>query len=291
MPSPAQRSLTGLCLGDAFGQALCQPRAQVEGWRWYRTLPPPIWRITDDGVQAGVLLAHLQARGLVESDLLAAELAEAYRQDPYRGYGAGAQALLSAIAAGERWQDVTRHAFGGLGSMGSGAAMRVAPLGALFAEDLARVAIEAEASAVVTHANRNAIAGAIAVAVAAALSARGEALSWETVLRWTPGSLTREGIEAAAGLGEVTVEEAAEVLGVGERLCAHDTVPFALWCVASGPADWADAIWMTAQGGGDMDTTCAIVGGIRAASGVVLPEAWLRRVESIPTGDLTDGDA
>jgi ADP-ribosylglycohydrolase len=48
--------------------------------------------------------------------------------------------------------------------------MRVAPLGAYFADDLDKVVEQAERSAVTTHCHREAIAGAIAVGLAAALA-------------------------------------------------------------------------------------------------------------------------
>ena len=53
-----------------------------------------------------------------------------------RGYGAGAHDILDRITAGMPWSQSTRMAFDGQGSLGNGGAMRVAPLGAFFADDL-----------------------------------------------------------------------------------------------------------------------------------------------------------
>ena len=64
---------------------------------------------------------------------------------------------------------MTPRLFGGEGSFGNGAAMRVAPLGAYFADELDAVVEQASFSAEVTHSHPEGIAGAIAVAVAAAL--------------------------------------------------------------------------------------------------------------------------
>jgi ADP-ribosylglycohydrolase len=73
--------------------------------------------------------------------------------------------------------------------MGNGSAMRVALLGAYFADDEERLVDEAVRSAVVTHAHRDGQAGAVAIAVAAGWAVRGggepEAL-FETVLAATP---------------------------------------------------------------------------------------------------------
>jgi ADP-ribosylglycohydrolase len=43
-----------------------------------------------------------------------------------------------------------------------------------------------------------------------------------------------------------------------------------------------EALWWTARGMGDCDTTCAIVGGIVALSAPEIPAAWLRQREALP---------
>jgi len=51
--------------------------------------------------------------------------------------------------------------------------------------------------------------------------------------------------------------------------------------VARGYADFAEAMWDTVSALGDRDTTCAIVGGIIAASGVAPPRAWIDATEAL----------
>src|SRR5256885_69567 len=58
------------------------------------------------------------------------------------------------------------------GSKGNGGAMRVAPVGAYFADDLDALHFHARASAQVTHAHVEGQAGALAVALAAAFAWR-----------------------------------------------------------------------------------------------------------------------
>ncbi|MFC9286250.1 ADP-ribosylglycohydrolase family protein, partial [Streptomyces sp. NPDC057052] len=75
----------------------------------------------------------------------------------------------------------------------------------------------------------------------------------------------------------------AAVLGCGRRTTAHDTVPFALWSAARSLGDYEEAFWTTAQVGGDVDTTCAIVGGVIASGKAGTPPAtWVERVEALP---------
>ena len=52
------------------------------------------------------------------------------------------------------------------------------------------------------------------------------------------------------------------MLGNGTALSAQDTVPYVLWCAAEQLYSHGHALWLTARGFGDVDTTCAMVGGI-----------------------------
>ncbi|WP_033825124.1 ADP-ribosylglycohydrolase family protein, partial [Kitasatospora sp. MBT63] len=63
-----------------------------------------------------------------------------------------------------------------------------------------------------------------------------------------------------------------------------DTVPFALWSAAWHLDSPTDALWTTAEGLGDVDTTCAITGGtVAARTGLAgVPAAWLTRREPLP---------
>ncbi|MGY3679232.1 ADP-ribosylglycohydrolase [Streptomyces sp. TE33382] len=75
----------------------------------------------------------------------------------------------------------------------------------------------------------------------------------------------------------------AAVLGNGRRTSAHDTVPFALWSAARSLGDFEQAFWETAQAGGDVDTTCAIAGGVVASGSTgTPPAAWLAQTEEFP---------
>ncbi|MEU7019205.1 ADP-ribosylglycohydrolase family protein [Streptomyces sp. NPDC046203] len=288
-------SLRGLAFGDAFGD------------RWFAILrrdgaaaldartPPPeaVWEWSDDTAQALVLVRELaDGGGVVDQDRLALRFAAAYADDPYRGYGPSMHDVLRRIGAGEPWREVVVGQFGGQGSWGNGAAMRAAPLGAWHAADLDAVAEQAARQAVVSHHHPEAVAGAVAVALAAALAARGRgerAPARPDFLRAVadrlPDSDVRSMVRIAARMPERTsVRHAAEVLGSGYRMSGPDTVPFALWCAAGHLDDLHEGLWVTVAGRGDIDTTCAIVGGVIAArTGVaVLPDAWHAALEPLP---------
>lgn len=286
----ARRSLEGLALGDAFGERWFplfgdRERAFAE-IRARRTPEESEWHWTDDTAMALAVHQVLDRFGTIDQDRLAACFALSFDADPARGYGSGMRDLLPLLLESpESWRTHAPLLFDG-GSLGNGAAMRVAPLGAWFAADLTEVARQAELSARVTHAHPEGVAGAVAVAIAAALSVRGE-LTVGAVADRTPRSTVRDGLLRAVELPVATEPwKAAEVLGSGQRVRADDTVPFAVWTAARHPSDLEDALWATAEGFGDVDTTCAITGGIVAARTGVgeAPATWLARREALPAG-------
>ncbi|MFD9127475.1 ADP-ribosylglycohydrolase family protein, partial [Kitasatospora sp. NPDC059571] len=290
---PALDSLEGLALGDAFGDGWFSPDREAVEAAWSARIPRPgRWHWTDDTAMAAVLFEHLAARGEVRQDELAAAFADAYAADPDRGYGPSMHRVLRGIAAGEDFRALTSGMFEGQGSHGNGAAMRAAPLGAWFADDLDLVAEQAELSALATHAHPEAVAGAVAVALAAAFAARARGTAAPprsaallAVAERLPAGDVRSGLRRAARLPEGTsVRHAAAVLGSGILLSAPDTVPFALWSAAGHPDSLPDALWATVGGWGDTDTTCAIAAGVVAArTGLAgVPASWLAAVEPLP---------
>ncbi|WP_250288761.1 ADP-ribosylglycohydrolase family protein [Streptomyces atroolivaceus] len=292
-PSPAgdsaaaRRSLEALALGDAFGERwfplFRPPRQAYAEVRARRTPHEPVWHWTDDTALALALQRVLDEYGHVDQDRLALHYALAFEADQARGYGHGMHILLpELLTSPAAWRTLAPGLFEG-GSLGNGAAMRVAPLGARFHQDVGRAAEQAVRSAEVTHAHPEGVAGAVAVAVAAALSVRGE-FTLEAVAARTPGGQVREGVLRAARVPFSTEPwRAADLLGNGQRIRADDTVPFALWTAARHSGDLEAALWATAEGFGDVDTTCAITGGVvGAVTGVDgVPAEWRLRREPL----------
>jgi ADP-ribosylglycohydrolase len=297
--SSALDSLEGLALGDAFGERWFPwfhgGRHMAEAALRQRRTPegPVPWRWTDDTALAVALYGVLERVGAVHQPLLAEAFGVTYLHDPHRGYGYGMRQLLPALAErpGE-WRTAARAMFRGEGSLGNGAAMRVAPLGAWFHEDVDEAVEQAVLSAEVTHAHPEGVAGAVAIAVATALLAAGRGRAapdpsrlLAAVADRTPAGAVREGLLTAAELPPGTGSgRAASVLGSGDQISAADTVPFAVWSAAHHADDLTEALWATAEGFGDVDTTCAMVGGMVAArtgTGDV-PAIWRQRREPLP---------
>ena len=281
---------------DSFGSQFPQRAAK----RLISTTRP--WRWTDDTAMAISIVDALERDGRIDPDALAAAFARRFALEPARGYGAGAYALLSRVSMGSPWREEASRLFRGKGSFGNGAAMRSAPIGAFFADDLERVREEALRSAEPTHAHPDGAAGAVAVAIAAALASTHavdrDAMIGE-VARWTPDGPTRERLLRASALGlAFDVQLAGEELGTGSNVTSQDTVPFAVWVAARHLDSFEDALWTgTAHDGLDLtanphaifsidrDTIGAIVGGIVAcATGTEgIPILWREATEAVPT--------
>jgi len=278
----ARLSLTGLSVGDAFGQQFfSQPELLAT-----KTLPVYPWTFTDDTVMGIAVRQTLELCGEIDQDELASRFGTSYDEDPYRGYGAIAHDILRAIHDGEPWAKVSGTVFDGTGSMGNGAAMRAGPIGGYFYDDPEKAAHQAKLSAEVTHMHPEGIAGAIAVAVAAAYACNWRLTAPETkslclirsTLPFVPDGEVRNGIELAGKLSpDATVLEAAARLGCGKRILAQDTVPFCLWAADTRLTNFTEALWSTASVFGDIDTNCAIVGSIvsLAVGKGGIPEEWI----------------
>jgi ADP-ribosylglycohydrolase len=132
--------------------------------------------------------------------------------------------------------------------------------------------------------------GAIAVALAAAWmlkEGQGTTPVGQAMLQFVLGRLPRtETYYKLARALEIRLEmsplTAASALGNGLQVIASDTVPFCLWCAARHSNDYREAIWSTVSVYGDIDTNCAIVGGIVALSAGrrSIPQEWLSARES-----------
>ncbi|MEV4125018.1 ADP-ribosylglycohydrolase family protein [Nocardia sp. NPDC049707] len=296
----ARDSLDGLSVGDALGAQFFVPGRSLADLIDGRPPAAP-WQWTDDTEMACSVYSEIRGRGGIDRNALAAAFAD--RCEPYRGYSGGTVVVLHEIRDGRPWAEAAGASFDGRGSWGNGAAMRVAPLGAFFAGDPHRAALQAALSAEVTHRHPEAIVGAMAVAVAASHAAMTRETGCtalellQAVEPYVVDGQVAAGVRRARELLDRSVAEAAYELGNGSRVTAQDTVPFALWAAATFLADYPAAIIACVEAGGDVDTTAAIVGGIVAAHTgtgrrgeiVGIPREWLSARERLPTWTTTDG--
>ena len=281
----------GLSVGDAFGDTFFTDEAIIEERVAERRVAAPPWFYSDDSAMARNVARSLDLFGRIDRDWLAESFANTYQCDPRRGYGGTAQQILRSISGGEHWSVAAKKVFGGIGSCGNGGAMRSAPVGAYFSDNIPALVENARASAEVTHAHPEGQSGAIAIALAAAWMVRARPVVNQPspdlirfVLEHLPDGETAGRTRKALSFPfECSPSTPARTLGAGYQLTAQDTVPFCLWCAARHPASFTDALWATVRGGGDCDTTCAIVGGIVVLGAGLegIPADWMSAREDI----------
>jgi len=279
-PPPLQEKFLGCILGHAIGDAAGAP---LEGLPatviWYDlgggrkiVANPPVEQLcyTDDTQMTIAVAEALLRDGRIVEQTLCDAFVSNY--DPNRGYGQGARKVINAIATGADWRHVAANVFAG-GSLGNGAAMRAAPVGLLFHDDLDRVWAEARLSALPTHVHPVGIEGAQLVALAVALCVRSAtfdraAFYGELISRATTEEFLRP-LHRAAQLGP---DESAGQFG--SSLEAHRSVVTAIAAFAESPHSYADVVATAITFGDDTDTVAAMAG---AMSGALLGAGALPR--------------
>ncbi len=280
--------LLGAALGDAVGElafALPDRRALEEEAARRRPL-----RYTDDTAMMLVLGEHLAARGEVDTEALGRAFHQAYREEPWRGYGPGPPCIFRLVEErGLGYEEAARTLYGGKGSLGNGAAMRVAPVGLLGRGwPPERVYEAAAASARATHTHPVGVDGAAVQAWAVA-----RASTLEPGAPWQPLPLAEELLRLArteelrlklatlAALLEHRAEPAEAAALLGRGVAVHESLPFALYCFLSRPADYGECLACAVLHGGDRDTLGAMAGALSGAylGEGALPAAWLEGLE------------
>ena len=285
----ARVALEGLSVADAFGEQLLHAGPHTRALMLNDRVVPVgrQWMWTDDTIMSVSIVDNLAAHGGIDCTSLAKAFGDRYNADAGRGYGRGAHQVLDAIWHGLPYDVAARLLFDGQGSMGNGGGMRSAPIGAYFCDDLDAVVEHARRSAAPTHAHPEGAAGAIAVAIAAARVFAGERdprAVLEAVVERTPAGETRSRLARAIPMLDAEPLTVATELGNGAQVISADTIPFAVWCAATHLEDYAGALWACGDVGGDIDTTCAIAGGIVVGSvGVAgIPVEWRNSREALP---------
>ena len=290
----ADKSLKGISIGDAFGESFFGETDKILNHIRERRIPKTSWEFTDDTVMAIAVYDQLRINSEINQNQLATEFAINHNKDVNRGYGATARRILREIGEGRNWKEISQSVFEGMGSMGNGASMRVAPIGAYFFDNLKKVKELAIKSAEITHSNIEGITGAIAVAIGAAIATKLKLNNEEItpnefinqIVEELPDTDTKSKIKKSTTIPySYNIETVKSILGNGSKIMAQDTVPFSIWCSANNLTNFEEAIWKAVSILGDRDTICAIVGGITIMSTDEnkIPKDWLKLVENFET--------
>jgi poly(ADP-ribose) glycohydrolase ARH3 len=264
----ARGALLGTFVGDALGMpfegalpAQIPAEIEMEDGRLGRGT------YTDDTQMMIALGESLLRCETIEAE----DLSRSFRAhfEPARGYGAGTAQVIGLWEQGEPAESAALRIFDGEGSLGNGAAMRVAPVAVRFSDDDVLLRAQARHSARLTHAHRLGIDGAVvqAAAIGAALE------DDDAILAAVAAAETRELREA---LTEAATPRAAD----GIPSSALRSVPVAIM-LGAGADSFEAAVRSAVALGGDTDTVAAMAGAIAGARfGVAgIPARWLDALE------------
>jgi poly(ADP-ribose) glycohydrolase ARH3 len=276
-------AVVGTVVGDAYGSVL-EGVVPDQAARLARTRADSRqpWRYTDDGAMTLAVAESLAARGAVDGPDLLRCLADRY--DPVRGFGRGMKIALRAFTDGRPWTECAFAAWRE-GSRGNGAAVRVAPVAVVRWPGADAFHEAVRTSAIVTHAHPEAVAAALvqAHAVALVLSEPGVIATPSAFLDALASRLPPPDPAISTGLATVrrllqtgaTTATAARALGTSTF--ARESVPAALWAFLASHGSFRDAVSAAARLGGDVDSMCALVGGLAGAlhGAGSIPAQWL----------------
>lgn len=276
---------TGALIGSAVGDALGAP---VEGYSMERVSSvyseEKGWkmsygRYTDDTeTMIGVAESLIENKGFNGADM-ALKFIRNY--DATRGYGPGSKEALRRIRKGESWEEASRKLFGGKGSYGNGAAMRIAPVGTLYCDNADELREIAYKSSHITHSHELGKEGAALQAFSIALAVRGQKEGMLLELKeFVKNEVYKEKIRKIEWLldKEVNKKEIISELGNGE--VAFNSVPTAIYSFLRFD-NFKDCVVYAVSLGGDTDTIGAMTGAISGAyyGEGAIPKEWVEKLE------------
>jgi poly(ADP-ribose) glycohydrolase ARH3 len=248
-------------------------------------------RYTDDTQMMIGVAETLAECGQLDSEHLAQRFVTNY--EPYRGYGAGTHRVLSALQQGLSWKEAATLAFPD-GSFGNGAAMRAAPIGVFYHDDLIKLRDAAERSASITHAHPLGMEGAVlqTLALATSVHTSGTTLDPGVFLDQLRAHLRDDTGEYVQRLTRIASLLAADppvtevVTALGHDVRAHRSIPAAIYAFLRHPQSFEEAVQLAVRLGGDTDTIGAMTGAIAGSCHGVdgIPKTWIDALENSEKG-------
>jgi len=279
--------MVGSTLGDAIGElafhypkkeGLCIQLDQLKEFRY-----------TDDSAMSIGLAESILKKGFLDQQDLGETFRLNFKREPWRGYASGPPTIFSMVERlGITYAEAARSLFGGAGSFGNGAAMRIVPIG-LFFHNSPDLYEEACNSASVTHAHPvgkdGAAVQARAISLAVKLDPR-EAFPFEAFIDALMDFARTPEVEEKILLVQRLIDAHAPPSSAAEQLgrtvAVHESLPFALYSFLCHLKSFEDCLYCAILHGGDRDTlgamACAVSGAYLGIESI--PQSWRQRLEN-----------
>ncbi len=279
--------LCGCALGDAIGELAFKYRRK-------KLLEAAIARsrilvYTDDTAMAlGLAESLIRTKDIDQKDI-GDTFAKNFFNEPWRGYAGGPPTIFSMVKNLKiPYVEAAKTLFGGKGSFGNGAAMRIVPVG-LYFFDCSNLYEKAAASAEVTHAHcigkDGAAIQAIAIASAVKMLPEEDFDAEDFVETLVKAARTTE-IKSKLSLVKTLITDNASpaeaIKAIGRSVAVHESMPFSLYCFLKFPRNFKDCLFCATLHGGDRDTlgamACSISGSYLGIKNI--PIDWLDKLEN-----------
>ncbi len=279
-------AMLGCALGDAIGELAFK-------YRHRKTLENKIDALdllvfTDDTAMAIALAESLIKMKAIDQEDIGNTFAKHYLKEPWRGYAAGPPTIFAMVADSKiSYVDAAKRLYGGEGSFGNGAAMRIVPVGLRF-YDLEDLYNKAAATAEVTHAHPVGKDGAAIQALAIAQAVKAEPhenLDQEAFLDMLISSARTREIRKKLTLVDKLIRDNAPpqkaARELGKSVAVHESMPFSLYSFLKNHQSFEECLFCAVLHGGDRDTlgamACSISGAYLGVNKI--PEKWLTKLE------------
>jgi poly(ADP-ribose) glycohydrolase ARH3 len=237
-------------------------------------------RYTDDTAMMIGIAESLIAYEGFDADHMAETFARNYEAEPWRGYGPGPPMIFRMMKSGVGWKEAAGQIYPG-GSYGNGSAMRIAPIGLLYCENVDQLRDIAYQSSRITHTHPLGMEGAALQAYAVALAAKTEPDRWDKydclskLDSFVQHDLYRERLKAMKMLLKGSVDKRRVISELGNTVEAFNSVPISIYSFLAN-SDFQTALDYGLSLGGDRDTISAMTGAIAGAYYGVekIPKEW-----------------
>ena len=279
--------MVGSALGDAIGElAFRYPQEELLHTKLGQLSEV---RYTDDTAMALGLAESIINKRYIDEQDLGKTFSDNFECEPWRGYASGPPTVFARVKQGGiTYSEAAQSLFGGQGSLGNGAAMRIVPVGLFFhkSEDIYE---QACASARVTHAHPVGMDGAAVQAFAVARAVKidpdaafsSETLA-QTLIDFSRTIQIQEKMRLVKQLIDNGILPDAAAKRIGRTVAVHESMPFAVYSFLRNPQSFEDCICCAIMNGGDRDTLGAMAGAISGAYlGVeAIPQSWRQKLEN-----------
>ncbi len=215
-----------------------------------------------------------------------------YVKEPYRGYGMGPPHIFSVVEKTNKlYNKVAQSLFGGEGSYGNGASMRIAPLG-IFYYDSDDIYSIAKRSAVATHTHPLGIDGAAVLSKLLSIIVPKDPNTYDVkvhrielitqLIEFAQTSKYKEKLRSVKTLLKKNAGFSQAERELGSNVFACTSVPFSIFAFLKHPNSYKECLLETILISRDRDTVGAMVGGLLGAYlGISkIPAEWIDKLEN-----------